>query len=168
MRRLLLLRHAKSDRPPGVADIDRPLNPRGRRAAPAIAGYLDAEELRPDLAIVSPSARTRETFAAVQDVFEGLPVQWERGIYEAPAAALLAIVRAAPDEAAGLLVVGHNPGLEDLAETLIGSGNREARRRIATQFPTAALAVIAFGVTWACMGLIQLVTRFQKHTSAKR
>ena len=75
MRRLLLLRHAKSDRPPGVADIDRPLNPRGRRAAPAIAGYLDAEELRPDLAIVSPSARTRETFAAVQDVFEGLPVQ---------------------------------------------------------------------------------------------
>ena len=61
-------------------------------------------------------------------------------------------MRAAPDEAAGLLVVGHNPGLEDLAETLIGSGNREARRRIATQFPTAALAVIDFEApSWAAI-----------------
>src|ERR1700710_274986 len=66
MRRLILLRHAKSDRPAGVADRERPLNDRGRRAAAAVGAHLAREGFRPDLDLVSAAARTRETWAAVR------------------------------------------------------------------------------------------------------
>ncbi|WP_430910688.1 SixA phosphatase family protein [Methylobacterium sp. sgz302541] len=152
MLRLLLLRHAKSDRPPGVADLDRPLNPRGRAAAPRMAAYLAEEGLVPGLALVSPSARTRQTFAPVAETFADLPVRYERGIYEAPASALLTAIRGV-EEPACLILVGHNPGMQDLATNLVGSGTHAARVALATQFPTAALAVIDFDASaWGEIG----------------
>lgn len=143
MLRLLLLRHAKSDRPPGVADLERPLNPRGRAAAPRMAAYLAEEGLVPGVALVSPSTRTRQTFAPVAEAFAGMSVRYERGIYEAPASALLSAIRSVAEPVC-VLMVGHNPGMHDLASDLVGSGPREPRVSLATQFPTAALAVIDF------------------------
>ncbi|WP_336485244.1 SixA phosphatase family protein [Methylobacterium nigriterrae] len=143
MLRLLLLRHAKSDRPAGVADLDRPLNPRGRKAAPLMAAYLAEQELRPDLALVSPARRTRETWEPVGQAIGQARVELVDGIYEAPASALLAVIRDASD-ARSLMLVGHNPGLQNLAIRLAGAGSREDRARLRTQFPTAALAVIDF------------------------
>ncbi len=115
MRRLILLRHAKSDRPAGVRDLERPLNKRGRRAAPAVGKRMAEEGLRPDLALVSPATRTRETWAAIKDELGAPPDETVPEIYEAAAEDILAAIRGASEEAATLLVVGHNPGLGDLA-----------------------------------------------------
>lgn len=144
MRRLVLLRHAKSDRPPGVADLDRPLNPRGRQAAPRMGAYIAEAGLRPDHVLVSPAQRTLETWDAVRVPLDGNPGETVPTLYEAGAARILAAVQGAPDHAVTLLVVGHNPGLQDFATEVVGSGSKADRRRLATQFPTAALAVIAF------------------------
>lgn len=144
MRRLILLRHAKSDRPAGVADRERPLNARGRRAAPAVAAHLAQEGLRPDLALVSAAARTRETWAVMASALGDPETRWLPEIYEAPAERILGVIRQAPDAAGSVIVVGHNPGLGDLAATLAGSGPRDARTRLALEFPTAAYAVIDF------------------------
>lgn len=150
MRRLILLRHAKSDRSPGVRDLDRPLNGRGRRAAPAVGARIAEEGLRPDLALVSPSQRTRETWAAIRGALGDPREETVPEIYEAAAGDILDAVRAAPDEAGTLIVVGHNPGLGDLAAALAGEGPRGLRALLATEFPTAAFAVIAFDApAWA-------------------
>ncbi|MEH3061817.1 SixA phosphatase family protein [Methylobacterium sp. NPDC080182] len=150
MRRLILLRHAKSDRPPGVADHERPLNARGTRAAPAVGAHLAREGLCPDLALVSTAARTRETWAAMEAALGSPETRWHSEIYEAPADRILGVIRQAPDAAATLIVVGHNPGLGDLAAILAGSGPRAARDRLALEFPTAAFVVIDFdGDRWA-------------------
>lgn len=152
MRRLILLRHAKSDRPSGVRDLDRPLNPRGRRAAPAVGGRIAEEGLRPDLALVSPSLRTRETWAAVKDLLGAPREETVPEIYEADAEDILKAIRSAPDEAGTLMVVGHNPGIGDLAAMLAGEGPEGLRVLLATQFPTAAFAVIAFEApSWAAI-----------------
>lgn len=153
MRRLLLLRHAKSDWSAGAPDLDRPLNARGRRAAPRMGAYLAAEGLRPEHVMVSPARRTLETWERMRDAFPGIEPETVSSIYEAPAARLLDAVRSAPDTAASLLLVGHNPGLESLAAFLVGSGSSRARAAIGERFPTAALAVIAFEVaTWSGIG----------------
>lgn len=144
MRRLILLRHAKSDRPAGVADHERPLNDRGRRAGPAVGGHIAQEGLRPDLALVSTATRTRETWDAVSAALGAPETRYHREIYEAPAERILGLIRGAPDSAETVIVVGHNPGLGDLAATLAGEGPRKERTRLATEFPTAAYAVIAF------------------------
>lgn len=150
MRRLLLLRHAKSDNPSGVADRDRPLNPRGLRAAPRMGAYLAAHGLRPDHVVVSPARRTQETWTHVHAALGGPDAQTVESIYEAPGRILLGVVRAAPAGAGSLLMIGHNPGLQDLALRLAGAGPEAARARLSAEFPTAALAVIAFDADdWA-------------------
>ncbi|MDB5647483.1 histidine phosphatase family protein [Methylobacterium sp.] len=149
MRRLILLRHAKSDRPAGVSDLDRPLNSRGKRTAPRVGEYLAAEGLRPDAVVVSPSLRTRQTWDAVQPALKGPEPEIVQAIYEAPDSALLAVLRSTPDTAASLLMIGHNPGLQELALRLAGSGDKTGRKRLTVEFPTAAVAVIDFeGETW--------------------
>lgn len=144
MRRLILLRHAKSDRPAGVPDHDRPLNDRGRRVAPAVGAHLAQEGLRPDLALVSTAERTRETWGAMTAALGDPETRWQREIYEAPASRILRVIRDAPDSAATVIVVGHNPGLGDLASDLAGEGPRAARNRLGLEFPTAAYVVIDF------------------------
>ncbi|MCJ2121305.1 SixA phosphatase family protein [Methylobacterium sp. J-077] len=150
MRRLILLRHAKSDRPAGVADHERPLNDRGRRAAPAVGAHLAEAGFRPDLALVSTATRTRETWEAVAAALGAPEARFHREIYEAPAERILGVIRGAPDAAETVIVVGHNPGLGDLAATLAGEGARKELARLATEFPTAAYAVIAFdAASWS-------------------
>lgn len=142
MRRLILLRHTKSDWPDGMADIERPLAPRGKAAAPRMGAYLVRHGLVPDLVLVSPARRTRETWnlAAQWQVLP--PSRSEPRIYEAAAGALFDVLLEQPNHVHTLMMVGHNPGSEDLAALLVGSGHQDARERMAEKFPTGALAVI--------------------------
>jgi len=108
------------------------------------------EGLRPDLALVSASARTRETVALLMAQWPApAPLDIQRALYLAEAPALLEILRAAPDDAHTLMVVGHNPGMAELAMNLTAGGDPEARMRLMAGFPTCALAVLAFpGESW--------------------
>jgi phosphohistidine phosphatase len=144
MRRLMLLRHAKSDwSQPGQADHDRTLNPRGRKAAPLMGRYMAEHGMIPDHAIVSTAARTRETWRLVADMFPRKPpAHFEDRIYEASPRDILAAIADAPASAQSLIVVGHNPGFHETANLLVDSGDRRLRRRLSEKFPTAALAVI--------------------------
>lgn len=144
MRRLLLLRHAKSAWPAGTSDLDRPLAPRGREAAPRMGRYLAEEGLLPDLVLVSPARRTRETWDIVRASLGDVESRTEPRIYEAPCLRLLAVVQEAPSPVRTLLMIGHNPGFEDLARSLVGHGDRYAFARLSQKFPTAGLAVIDF------------------------
>ena len=148
MRRLMLLRHAKSARMGGTADIDRPLAARGREAAPRLGAYLRAEGLSPDLALVSAARRTRETWDLVRPALGDVEVRFEPRIYEAPTERLLAVVREVEPEVGTLLMIGHNPGFQELARRLAGDG--DALARLGQKFPTAGLAVIDCPVaSWA-------------------
>jgi len=143
MRRLLLLRHAKTERPePGERDRDRRLTKRGREDAPLIGAYMARHGLVPDLALVSPATRAEETWALIAKALPTAPkVVEEEGIYNAGRDKLIGIIRKARD-AHVLLVVGHNPGLHELAVSLIASGDVEARERVNEKLPTSGLVVI--------------------------
>jgi phosphohistidine phosphatase len=146
MRRLMLLRHAKSDRSsPGALDRDRPLEARGEAAAPRVGAYMARHGLVPDRVICSPARRTRDTWNLLAAAFSRRPaVTVEDRVYDVTAATLLDVVRKTEDAVHSLLIVGHNPGLHDLAGLLIASGDVEARERLHEKFPTAGLAVIDF------------------------
>jgi phosphohistidine phosphatase len=148
MRRLLLLRHAKSERSqPGSRDQDRVLADRGRADAPKLGAYMVRHALKPDLVVVSTAARTRETWALVAAAFDQSPVvNFEDRLYEASAEAILQVIKETDPKIGTLLVVGHNPGLQELAAMLVAAGDVEARQRLKENFPTAALAVINFAL----------------------
>ena len=143
MRRLMLLRHAKTERAgPGERDRDRALTKRGRADAPVIGAYMAKHGLVPDLALVSPAKRAQETWTLLVEAFAKAPkVTNEERIYNADAEKLMALV-GEKRPARSMLVVGHNPGLHDLAIALIASGAVEARERVAEKLPTAGLIVI--------------------------
>ena len=147
--RLLLLRHAKSEKAePSVNDRDRSLNPRGRADAPRIGAYMAHHGLLPGAALVSPARRTRETFEFLAGAWAApCPVRYIDQLYNAGANAILAAIKEA--SALTLLVVGHNPGLHEAARLLIASGEVEARERLNEAMPTSGLAVIDFpGKDW--------------------
>ncbi len=143
MRRLLLLRHAKTERPgPGQRDRDRKLIKRGRADAPVIGAYMARHGLVPDLALVSPATRAAETWTLVAAAFGREPrVVKDERIYNATVETLIGIIRDTRD-AQMLLVVGHNPGLHDLAVRLIAAGDVETRERVVEKLPTSGLVVI--------------------------
>ena len=150
MRRLMLLRHAKSDWSTAMADMDRPLAARGREAAPRMGAYLKEESLLPDLALVSAASRTRETWDLVRPFLDMDAVRFEPQIYEAPAVRLYNLLREVEPAVRTLLMIGHNPGFQELAKMLVGHGDRYAMARLVQKFPTAGLAVIDFDVeNWA-------------------
>ena len=142
MKTLTLLRHAKSSWDGQAAtDFDRPLNPRGHRAARAVGRELQARGLAFDRVIASPAARVVETIEGFEGGYGG-PLQptFDPRVYLASPATLLAIVREADDAAGHLLIVGHNPGLEALAMLL--TRDNALRREMATKYPTATVAEI--------------------------
>ncbi|MCJ8519930.1 phosphohistidine phosphatase [Pseudorhizobium tarimense] len=144
-RRLLLLRHAKSAWPEGVEDHERPLAERGLKAAPAMGNHMAREHLVPDLALVSDATRTQETWELVR---KRLPGEIETRIipelYDASAADMLQVLRRAEAIADTLVIVGHNPGLQEVALLLVGDGKASARAAMVEKYPTGALAVIDF------------------------
>ena len=154
MRRLMLLRHAKSNwSVSGQTDHERGLASRGEIAAPLMGRYMASEGLVPDHAIVSTAVRTRETWRLVAEAFpQEPPASYEDRIYEAEPETILAATAKAPSSTRTLLVVGHNPGFHEMAMLLVGSGDKRARAKLSAKFPTAALAVIDFDVkSWAAL-----------------
>jgi len=152
MRRLLLLRHAKSSwTDPGTRDHDRPLNERGRAAASAMGRYLRTEGLVPDLVRCSSALRTCETVARL-----GLPdsagLEIEPDLYLAHPETVLELVRRSDDAVATLLVVGHNPTTHEVALHLAGGGDPDTLRRLGEKYPTGALAVLAVEGPWTALG----------------
>jgi phosphohistidine phosphatase len=149
MPRLLLLRHAKAV-PQGVlADENRPLADRGRTDTPLVAEFAAGHGLVPDLVLVSPALRTRETWELFAPAFRSPPAyRTEPRLYSAPAERILYLLREIPAETKSLMLVGHNPGLEDLARILIGSGETDALIRFGGSMPTASLAAIALPGAW--------------------
>jgi phosphohistidine phosphatase len=148
MKRLYLLRHAKSSwDDPTLADHDRPLAPRGRRAANVMAENLRRKGIMPELVLCSPSRRTRQTLKRLAPVLgKDADVQIEPELYAASARELIEVLQGVPDEVESVMLIGHNPGLQDLALSLASAGSEIPRLR--SKFPTAALATLEFKGTW--------------------
>lgn len=146
MRRLILFRHAKAAaRAAGGGDLDRPLDAQGRRDAAAMGTILLEAGVIPDLVILSPSLRTRETWQLAAAAFGRVRVDIEPAIYDAAPEDILGAIHAVADEAQTVMVVGHNPGLQDLGVELLisgGAGHGDIWR-IEAGFPTATAAVCA-------------------------
>ncbi|MDT0573941.1 histidine phosphatase family protein [Streptomyces sp. DSM 3412] len=148
-RRIVLFRHAKADWPQ-VSDHERPLADRGRMDA-AVAGRKLADSGIPlDLALCSTAVRTRETWKlAVHELPERPKTVYEERIYEASPGELIALLNETPDDAQNVVLVGHNPGIQGLADILAGSAEGDARERMnRLGFPAAAFAVLTFEGAW--------------------
>lgn len=150
LRRLVVLRHAKSARPEGVTDHERPLAPRGSRDAPAAGRALAEADCLPGLALCSTAVRARRTWElAAAQWGTPPPVRHDPRLYHAGVPELLDVVRDTPAEVETLLLIGHNPGLEDLVLTLAGDGLDDTLDRVRAKFPTSAIAVLSWrGAAW--------------------
>jgi phosphohistidine phosphatase len=149
VRRIYLLRHAKSSwGDPSVGDHERPLSPRGERAARDMATHLSRGAVRPGLVLCSSALRARQTFEALSLASE---VVYEDGLYGAEANELLARLRQLPESLSSVMMVGHNPATEELAARLSGKGGPDLLGRLREGLPTGALVQLAFQGTWASL-----------------
>lgn len=145
MLTLTLLRHAKSSwSDPALDDHERPLAKRGVKAIPLIAKYMRQQNIAPDLVLASDAMRTRATLALLLAESDAPPppIVYDEMLYLAsPRTIMLAVSK---HDNRHIMIVGHNPGLHALALELVGDGNRKLLAALAREFPTAALAVLAF------------------------
>lgn len=153
MKRLTLLRHAKSDWDDPVArDFDRPLNRRGEKAALLMGQFAAKRKMQFDLLVASPAVRVMQT---LETFFEGygetLDARWDRRIYLASSPTLFDVVRDLPDGADSVLMAGHNPGLEELILDLVpDDGISPLREDVEVKFPTASIAVMDLAIdSWS-------------------
>lgn len=147
-RTLVLLRHGKSAYPVGVPDHDRPLADRGRRQAAFAGEHIRAVVERFDLVLCSSSTRTRQTLDASGITAE--KVKYRDEIYAAEPEEILDLIRTVRDGVTSVLVVGHFPGLPELAEDLAGPGSDpESIRQLGEKFPTSAFAVVTASGSWS-------------------
>lgn len=149
VKKLTLLRHAKSGWDDPVSrDFDRPLNPKGKRAAQRIGAYLREHDIGFDHVVASPAVRVVETIEHLAEgAGETLAPAWDKRIYLASAVSLLDVIQEADDRYGSLLLVGHNPGLEDLVLMMVpDKPGDEARDQVEEKFPTASIAEIRFPV----------------------
>lgn len=153
MKRLTLLRHAKSDWDDPVArDFDRPLNKRGEKAALLMGQYARAKAMRFDRLVASPAARVTQTLATFLTGYgEPLEAHWDRRIYLASVPTLFDVLRDLPESSQTVLLAGHNPGLEDLILALVPDRDDDALRDdVEVKFPTASLAEMNLSIDrWA-------------------
>lgn len=140
--RLVLLRHAKSSwDTPGLRDHDRPLAPRGLRAAPAMARHLRESDFSVDLVVTSTAVRARETIRLFLDELGGdIPLVESGDLFHAEPETLLQVAEEEGKGAESVMLVGHNPGMHDLALSLCGDGDARLIHRLQRKFPTGALA----------------------------
>jgi phosphohistidine phosphatase len=143
-RALILFRHAKSDQSSAEADIDRPLNPRGQRQAPEAGRWLADNVDRIDLAVVSPAPRARTTWELASAELSRQPeTRVDDRIYNASVPDLLDVIHDLPDDAHTVVLVGHNPGTEDLASLLTNES---------VSLPTSAIVVLESDAAWSSAG----------------
>lgn len=143
MRSLYLLRHAKSSWKGPSDDFDRPLSKRGRTAATAMGRFLAGKQIHPSQVLCSSSRRTRETLARIQEeLATPVPARFEKGLYLAESETLLRRVRRLNDSLQSVMLIGHNPGLQQLA-LIVAQGSEGAHHlQLAAKFPTGSLAVL--------------------------
>jgi len=148
MRRLLLFRHAKTERAePGASDRDRALIDRGRKEAAKIGAYIASHHLVPDRVLISPAARCQQTWKHAAGAMKPAPAAMSvEKLYDATPHAILTTIKDAPAAAHTLLVCGHNPGMHELAVMLIASGDVDARERLREKLPTSGLVIIDFAL----------------------
>jgi phosphohistidine phosphatase len=140
---LVVLRHAKSAWPAGVADADRPLADRGERDAPAVGRWLREHVPDIDLTVCSPAVRTRQTWRLVAGELDRIPAfRLDERIYDADVPDLLAVLHELPDTVSTVVLVGHNPGLSDLVHTLTGD---------AIEMKTSSVAVLRGPDQWTSL-----------------
>jgi phosphohistidine phosphatase len=153
MRRLLLLRHAKTETDaPSGRDQDRRLDERGHRDAADIGGWIAHHPPFPDRVLVSPAVRATQTWEIVREAMEGVAphpkVEFLPELYGADPAQLLTTIRmASATDPKRLMLVGHNPGMHELALTLTGGGDETAKRALGDNLPTSGLAVFDFATS---------------------
>ncbi len=152
MRRLLLLRHAKAERSePGMQDRSRGLIDRGRKEAAKIGTYMAGHALVPERVVVSPAARAQETWKSASSAFRTSPAAMStEKLYDATPHSILGVIKDTPTTVHTLLIIGHNPGLHELALMLVASGDIDARERLREKLPTSGLVIIDFAFdNWA-------------------
>jgi phosphohistidine phosphatase len=151
---LYLLRHAKSSwADAGLDDHERPLAPRGEKAARRIGAHLAQRAHPPELVLCSSARRTTMTLAGIAPALPaGVDTSIEDPLYAASSGELLERLRRVSDDVGGVMLIGHNPGLEALAHLLVGAGDASLRARLATKYPTGALATMSFTGSWTSLG----------------
>ncbi|WP_405528580.1 histidine phosphatase family protein [Streptomyces avidinii] len=150
-RSLVVLRHAKSAWPE-VPDSERPLAPRGRRDAPEAGRWLREADCVPDLVVCSSARRTRQTWDLVATELGAItPVIHDARIYRATARELLGVVREIPAQVRTLMLIGHNPGVQELVLLLAGEADGYALEQTRTKFPTSAIAVLRVPGPWSSL-----------------
>jgi phosphohistidine phosphatase len=154
LKTLYCLRHAKSSWvEPGMDDHDRPLSERGVRAAELLGVYLKQRANAPHFALSSTARRALDTLAPIRRQL-GLAFATDRALYLATPDAICDRIARVDDAESSLLVVGHNPGMHELAMRLASGGERALRARLRERFPTAALAVLDLDAeSWAEVGI---------------
>jgi phosphohistidine phosphatase len=159
VRRLVLLRHAKSAWPSGVPDHDRPLAGKGRRNAKATGGWFTAEGPRPDLVLCSDALRARQTWEITAAVLDPAPAcRLEPTLYGGAPEELIDLARATPGDVGTLVLIGHEPTMSQTADLLAGRGSdASALRRLHDKFPTSGVAVLRFTGSWSDLGPGQAV-----------
>ncbi|MDI1464228.1 histidine phosphatase family protein [Catellatospora sp. KI3] len=153
-RTLVLLRHAKADRPVGIPDTDRPLTDRGHADAAAAGAWLVSQEYVPDLVLCSPSRRTRQTWHSVAVALSGAgspTVRYERPLYEGSPEELLDVVRATGPECRTVLLIGHNPSISQLSAQLDAGGGEDS-----DGLRTCGVAVHVVDSDWAALTTAKL------------
>lgn len=149
MRRLVVLRHAKSDWPVGVVDRDRPLGRRGQRDAPAAGRWIAEHVGVLDAVWCSPARRTRQTWELLAAELGGTPpVEFDERIYEASVSDLVEVLRETAKGSASVLLVGHNPGVQELVLALAGGQRSEVQVLAETKFPTSGVALLDVNGPW--------------------
>jgi phosphohistidine phosphatase len=153
MSELYLLRHAAAaPQQEGAPDRDRPLDPRGRRAAQAIAGWLAEHRVEPALVLCSPALRTRETLGVIAPGLARPPqIAFDETLYLGNAGALLNRLRQVPPGMPGVMLIAHNPGLHELALYISEVAGGPLMARLGG-FPAGALAAFSLEVDWAALG----------------
>lgn len=151
-RTLILLRHAKSDYPPGAADPDRPLAPRGVREAGLAGDWLRANAPGIDQVLCSTATRTRQTY---ERAALAAPVRYVDDLYDATPGTVIATINTVADEVHTLLVIGHEPAMSSVALGLAGAPGTDAAvtQRISEKFPTSSIAVLRVTGSWATLEL---------------
>ncbi len=151
MKRILLLRHAKSDwKDYTLADFDRPLAPRGRADAPRVAAWIREHNLVPDRVLCSAARRTTETWELMVAELGAIPVVRRRALYHASTRTILDQLVGLDDEAGTVAVVAHNPGIAEFACRHSTFGDERKIVRMRRKYPTGALAVLSFDIDrWA-------------------
>jgi phosphohistidine phosphatase len=160
MRQLLLLRHAKSSWDnKAVSDQDRPLNARGRRAAALLRRAMQDLGLAPDMVMLSTSRRTQETLAALEPWDDAPLIEPMAALYLATARQLLEALHQVPETVRSVMLIGHNPGLHELAMLLVGDkgaaagpASDTAVGRLTVGYPTGALAEFSIAGPWWQLG----------------